>query len=219
MLEVVNKTIKINKRILIENFHLHLNDKEIVLLGDSGSGKTLLLKQLVKENKNKAYYINNRYKNTQFKEALKYNELDEQQQNIVNFLMKNQKNIKEKIQLLLVVFNNQNDLLIDDLQNILTWEEKEILFNYLKQEKKIFFYVTNNVEDLMFFEYAMILKKKKIVMEGKTKAIFLEEKIMKQLGFGLPFYIDMSLQLKLYGVLDEIAYNKEEMEQLIWKKK
>ena len=63
----------------------------------------------------------------------------------------------------------------------------------------------------------IVLDKGQIVMEGKTRQILLQEKILKRLGIGLPFYIDLSIQLKLYGLIDNIRLSKEDLVEDLWK--
>lgn len=46
-----------------------------------------------------------------------------------------------------------------------------------------------------------------------------EEKLMKLLGFSLPFYINMSIQLGYYGLVQEIYMNKEDLEAALWQLK
>ena len=54
-------------------------------------------------------------------------------------------------------------------------------------------------------------------MEGKTLECLKEEKILKRLGFNLPFMVDLSIQLGYYGLLNEIITNERKMIKTIWK--
>ena len=56
-----------------------------------------------------------------------------------------------------------------------------------------------------------------VAVEGKTISVLKEEKMLKALGYSLPFYVNMSIQLGYYGVLHKICYNKEELEAELWK--
>ena len=76
--------------------------------------------------------------------------------------------------------------------------------------------MTHDVEQTLYFEYLYVLKNGKIAIEGKTQAVLKEEKIMKRLGFSLPFYINLSKQLGYYGLSHQICTNKEELEESLW---
>ena len=56
-----------------------------------------------------------------------------------------------------------------------------------------------------------------MAIEGKTLSVLKEEKLIRRLGFNLPFYVDLSIQLGLYGVVDGMYLNKEDMVSAIWK--
>ena len=63
----------------------------------------------------------------------------------------------------------------------------------------------------------IILNGGNVAIEGKTMQVLKEEKLLKRLGIGLPFYIDVSLQLNLYNLIDKIYLNKEELADALWK--
>ena len=54
-------------------------------------------------------------------------------------------------------------------------------------------------------------------MEGTKEQVLNEEKILKKLGFNLPFIIELSKGLKLYGLIDKIYFNNEELVSALWK--
>ena len=45
-----------------------------------------------------------------------------------------------------------------------------------------------------------------------------EEKLIKKLGFSLPFALDLSLQLKSYNIIDEEVYDVDKLVSALWKK-
>ena len=73
------------------------------------------------------------------------------------------------------------------------------------------------MENLLDSDYLIILYNKGIAMEGKTLECLKEEKILKRLGFNLPFMVDLSIQLGYYGLLNEIITNERKMIKTIWK--
>ena len=54
-------------------------------------------------------------------------------------------------------------------------------------------------------------------MEGKKELVLQEEKILKKLGFNLPFIVELSNGLKLYKVIDKVYFNNEELVGELWK--
>ena len=92
---------------------------------------------------------------------------------------------------------------------VIKWDTRKIV-GYIAK------YMTKNIEDVLDFDYLLILKNNQVAIEGKTKQVLKEEKLLKLLGYNLPFYLNMSLQLELYGMIDKIGYNKEELEKMIW---
>ena len=126
-----------------------------------------------------------------------------------------------------------NDMPFDEVISLLeNYLSKTIIFNetfynYKKSEiKKIlsllntrhinFINITSNIEETLLSDYIYVLNNGKVVIEGETKKVLEEEKILKHLGFGLPFVVDISIQLKCYGVLDKIYYDMESLVNDLW---
>ena len=72
--------------------------------------------------------------------------------------------------------------------------------------------------DTVYFDYLIVLKNNRVAMEGNTLDILKEEKLMKLLGYSLPFYVNMSIQLGYYGVIRDVCLTKEELGDKLWKK-
>jgi energy-coupling factor transport system ATP-binding protein len=77
--------------------------------------------------------------------------------------------------------------------------------------------VTSNMEDLLFTDYTLCLYKKIIAVYGKTMEVIKNEKVLKRIGFNLPFIYDLSIQLKLYGLIKKETVNEEKLVNEIWK--
>ena len=126
-------------------------------------------------------------------------------------LKNNQKYLPYLKALFKKIANKPKILVMDDLSSIFTYEDRVKIFNYLKSLGIKILYCTSDVEDVINFSYTIVLANKMVAMEGKTSLILKEEKLMKLLGYSLPFYVTLSTQLKYYGVLNHICYNKEEL--------
>ena len=78
-------------------------------------------------------------------------------------------------------------------------------------------YSSSNIEDSLYFPYMVVLDKGIVAIEGKTMQVLAEEKLLKRLGIGLPFIIDLSIQLKLYGLVDKVYSDKRKLGKYLWK--
>lgn len=95
-------------------------------------------------------------------------------------------------------------------------ELKEIV-NNLKVNNKKYLLITDNIEYAIYSDYLLIMDKEEILLEGQTKSVLQEEKVLKRLGVGLPFLVDLSTQLKHYEVLDDIYFDSELLIGTLWK--
>ena len=94
-------------------------------------------------------------------------------------------------------------------------EKKEILDLLNKQNIK-YIIITSNVEDALLADYLIVFDKENIVVEGYSKEVLKEEKLLKRLGFGLPFAVDLSLSLEFYDILDKIYYDTSSLVGELW---
>ena len=90
------------------------------------------------------------------------------------------------------------------------------MLDFCQEHHIIFFYVTNDIECVSFFPYLLVLKNHTIAIEGKTTSVLQEEKLMKLLGYSLPFMVELSISLKYYGLMEDVCYTKEELEAALW---
>lgn len=104
--------------------------------------------------------------------------------------------------------------------NILIYTDnlfKEKIINYLKGKNIRIINYTTEIEETLMLPYLVVINQNKIVMEGETKEVLKVEDILKKLGFNLPFIVELSSGLKLYGLIDKIYYNKESLVDDLWK--
>ena len=94
-------------------------------------------------------------------------------------------------------------------------QKKEILDLLNKQNIK-YIIITSNVEDALLADYLIVFDKENIVVEGYSKEVLKEEKLLKRLGFGLPFAVDLSIQLEFYDILDKIYYDTSSLVGELW---
>lgn len=108
-------------------------------------------------------------------------------------------------------------LALDDLLSDLNTRTKILLLNYLNSKNILLIQVTSNIEDIMYTDYTLCLYNGISAIDGKTLDVLENEKVLKRLGFSLPFMIDLSIQLRLYGLLEKNYLNKEAMVKNLWK--
>lgn len=223
-----------NKYWKIDNFDLKIEDKTILagfsldfcestcLLGESGSGKSLLLKELVKNHNyigNVSFYFGEAKASKNWKEEVHYSQLSQVVQNFLDIFLEPTKSFAHKYAIVLKLLSFPDFFFCEDLHGLLSRKERMLLFCFLKEQHILIFYVTNDIEDTVTFDYLIVLKNNNIAMEGKTLLVLKEEKLMKLLGFSLPFYVNMSRQLSYYGLLEDVCLSKEELEDKLWPSK
>lgn len=103
--------------------------------------------------------------------------------------------------------------------NVLTYVDsdfKEKVISYLNKHKKRIINYTTEIEETLMLDYLVVFHQNKVIMEGSTNEILKEEKILKKLGFNLPFIVELSSGLKYYGLVNKIYYQKESLVDDLW---
>ena len=116
-----------------------------------------------------------------------------------------------------IIRSGIKNILFDDLLMYIHKDLKDKLIEYLKIEKIKFINITSDMEEVIYSEYLVVTYNGMIALEGETINVLLEEKILKRLGFNLPFIVDLSIQLKYYGLVDKIYLAQEELVSELWK--
>lgn len=188
--EVVNKTIVNNNVILINNCYLYDNDKVVDIFFDEINDEDKI-KKIVKT------FNIDRLLNIRLEEL---NKAD-----------------RYYVLLILALLSNKKYIVIDDILCNLRKKYIENIYKYAKKNKISIINVASNLDNVLYSDYVIFLYKSKIAMEGNVIDTLKEEKLIKRLGFRLPFMYDLSLQLNYYEVLDDIIIDREKMVDAIWK--
>ena len=124
---------------------------------------------------------------------------------------------KNYLKIIKALIRNSEYIVFDDV--FVNMEENDIkrIVKYCKSNNITIINITTDMENLLDSDYLIILYDKGIAMEGKTLECLKEEKLLRRLGFDLPFMIDLSIQLGYYGLLDRIITDNKEMIKEIWK--
>lgn len=126
--------------------------------------------------------------------------------------------IKMKIMSSLII--KPKILIIDNIISLLDYKDKILVFDILKEYVKnggIVINFTNDIEETMFGEKIIIIYDKKLVCEGKTLSVLNEEKILKRLGLGLPFIVELNKYLMDYNLIDKYYLTNKKLVGAIWK--
>lgn len=235
-----NVSVLAKNRVCFENFSFSFSEKkDVCLIGKEGCGKTTLLRAILGDIKFKGNIVKEANcqglihvslkEDLTILEFLNYNRLDDKEKKMVLQYLKlksldypvNQLNLKFRIKVYLLSFILQKPtfFFLDDLLYEFSYEEKKELFSLFHKYKITLFYVTSNLEDALNFPYMIVMGKNKILMEGPTLSILNEEKILKRLGFSLPFLFDLSLQLQSYNLIDKVYFSRKELVDVLWKLK
>lgn len=95
-------------------------------------------------------------------------------------------------------------------------DEKMEIFKLLKKQNISYINVTSNVEDALYSDYIFVYDGNKLVLEGNRNEVLKEEKTLKRLGYGLPFVVDLSIQLNYYDIFNKVYYDLDELVGALW---
>ena len=116
-------------------------------------------------------------------------------------------------------FNNypEKTIVFNDCLRKFRTQEKETIINMLRARKVNFINITSNIEEVLYSDYLYVYYDGKIAIEGKTLEVLKMEKILKRLGFALPFTVDMSIQLQLYNLINDTFVDNIKLVDELWK--
>ena len=77
--------------------------------------------------------------------------------------------------------------------------------------------ITHDIEESVYGDNIAIIDSGKVVINDKKDIIYKNEKLLKSIGFDLPFMVDLSNRLSYYGLVEKTIYDMEEMVDLLWK--
>ena len=238
LLAIENLTIKKNNQELIKNMSLNIFDGvSCFLCGTSGSGKSVLLEAIngsidydgiiTCDSKVTVLFDHLHFNSNTIEDEIRYLSLDANQKEFVNNffdldkLKMNPNNLSFKEQKLLILcsflWQNPQLLFIDNLFSYLSKSVIKKFTTYFKKNKITIVLASTNIEEALNYKYMIVLDQGIIAIEGKTEQVLKEEKLLKRLGIGLPFYVDLSIQLKCYNLIDKIYLNKKELVDKLWK--
>lgn len=121
----------------------------------------------------------------------------------------------EKLKEKLEMFPNKRLIFKNSLYGLKKEEKKEII-NLLAKQNINFVNVTCDVEESLLSDYIIVYDEDKKVLEGNMESVLRNEKVLKKLGFGIPFVVDLSIQLNYYDVLKKVYFDLNELVGVLW---
>ena len=115
------------------------------------------------------------------------------------------------------LLNNDGIIVFDDVLSYLEENKKRIVIDYLKKNDITFINITSDTEEILLTDYLIVLTNSGVAIEGKTNIVLNEDKLLRRLGFSLPFLFDISLKLKSYEISNKIYSNIDGLVNELWK--
>lgn len=240
-LSINDISFRYDKDYVFNNFSLELGTGMNFIIGSNNSGKSTLFKiissklpyngNIMVDNKDIKRYKDILYLDDNYVSSMKgkvYNYLDDVDKKIIEFLEIEEYLDKDlgrldkdiKIKISIAKYMDSLDVLVVD--NMFCWFDKNTrnkIYKKLKSvsKKKIVIIITNNMEDLIFSDRIILLNKGNVVMNDKRDSFYLDKKNIEKYKVDLPFLVDLSYNLKLYDIIDDVYFDIGKLVDAIWK--
>lgn len=127
---------------------------------------------------------------------------------------------KAKLKIVNALVCEPKILVLEHILDELDYDDKNRVASLLKEytEKgNIILNFTSNIEETLFGDRIIVSNKEKILIDGKTLSVLNEEKLMKRLGLGLPFMVELNKYLMDYDVISKYELDIQKLVDKIWK--
>lgn len=129
--------------------------------------------------------------------------------------------MKQLLLFVIALLHGPKVLLIDDAFLLLNDVHKKLIFNYLIGLKKknglTVVYFTSDMNGVINSDCLYLLENFKIKVSGKPLELLCDDQMFYQSNLEVPFMIDLSTKLKMYGLIDNLYLDMEELVDKIWK--
>lgn len=92
-----------------------------------------------------------------------------------------------------------------------------IIKKLVEKEHMTVLMTTNDLNDSLYADYLYILDEGKIIVEGPPLKVMQEDKLLSRYNISIPFMVDLSNKLHVYGLVDEVEVDMERMVDNLWK--
>ena len=112
-------------------------------------------------------------------------------------------------------------LILDEALSMLDGLSKINMLKVLEKIKSDFnvtiLNVTHDIEETIYGDDILVISNGNVLLHDKKENVYKQEKVLKDVGFDLPFMVDLSNKLSYYDMLDDIILDMEDMVDLLWK--
>lgn len=127
---------------------------------------------------------------------------------------------KVKVKIAGALLCEPNILVLDNVLCEIDQCEKVNVVEYLKEYVKkgnIILNFTTDINESLYSEFLYIIGLDKILISGKTLNVLNEDKILKKLGIGLPFIVELNKYLIDYSIIDSYILDEEKLVGMLCK--
>lgn len=128
---------------------------------------------------------------------------------------------KQKVALGCALMLEPRILILDEALMMIDINEREKLLKVLKEynRKKRVTIVsfTHNLDESIYSDRLVVLNNGKILVDGSFPRVFDEERVMRKIGLEVPFTVELSQKLRVYGLVDDIRLDLERLVNNVWK--
>lgn len=107
-------------------------------------------------------------------------------------------------------------VVLNDVLRYLKDSDVQIFLKKLESKNIHFVNITSKIEEVLYAQRLIVYTDDKVQIEGPVISVLKEERILKKLGFGLPFIYDLSLQLNYYSLIDSIYLDEKVLVDKLW---
>ena len=111
---------------------------------------------------------------------------------------------------------NSSFVVLNDVLRYLKEKDVHLFLKKLEDNNIHFVNITSKIEEVLYSQKLIVYTDNKVQVEGPVVSVLKEEKILKNLGFSLPFIYDLSLQLNYYGLIDSIYLDEKVLVDKLW---
>lgn len=125
-----------------------------------------------------------------------------------------------KMKLLSALITKPKVIILDNVISELDYYDKILVFDILREFKKfggIVINVTSDIEETINGDRIIIIQDNNLVCDGKTISVLNEEKLLKRLGLGMPFIVELNKYFMDYGLIDKYYLSNEKLVGALWK--
>jgi len=130
-------------------------------------------------------------------------------------------NICERIKLkILISILSEETIIIDNILSLLDDNDYKLILKKLNEynkNEKIVINITNNIEETIFGNRLIIIYDDKLLCNDYTLIALREEKLLKRIGLGLPFIVELNKYLMDYGLINKYYLTTTGLVNELWK--